>query len=128
MSLGQRSRAYSLARTYCFGLIVTSAALEMEETEVLVNAVLEKLDLGTLDITIPDIDEKIDEIQAEIDRIKSTDPYQYKFLLTDPEAVKQKKQELRDELKEYENYGRQLDDILDGMLEKGVITLTWQMN
>ncbi len=101
---------------------------EMEETEVLVNAVLEKLDLGTMDITIPDIDEKIVEIQAEIDRIASTDPYQYKFLLTDPEAVKQKKQELRDELKEYEDYGKQLDEILDGMLEKGVITLTWQMS
>lgn len=101
---------------------------EMEETEVLVNALLEKLDLGTMDITIPDIDEKIIAIQEEIERITSTDPYQYKYLLEDADAVEQKKQELRDELKEYEDYGKQLDEILNGMLEKGVITLTWQMN
>ena len=101
---------------------------EMEETEVLVNALLDKLDLGTMDIVIPDINEKIREIEAEIEKITSTDPYQYKDLLEDPKAVEQKKQELRDELKEYEDYGRQLDEMLDGMLEKGVITLTWRMN
>lgn len=101
---------------------------EMEEIEVLVNAVLDKLDLGTMDITIPNIDEKIAEIQAEIERITNTDPYQYKFLLEDAEAVEQKKQELRDELKEYEDYSKQLDEMLDGMLENGGVTLKWLMN
>ena len=100
---------------------------EMEETEILVNALLEKLDLGTMDITIPDIDDKIVEIEAEIERIVSTDPYQYKYLLDDKEAVAQKKQELRKELKEYEDYSKQLDEILNGLLGKGV-TLTWRMN
>ncbi|MCR5502756.1 MAG: hypothetical protein K6F53_07090 [Lachnospiraceae bacterium] len=101
---------------------------EMEETEVLINAVLAKMDLGAEDISIPDIGEKIEEIRAEIERIKNTDPYRYKFLLEDPEAVEQKKQELRDELKEYEDYGRQLDGILDGMLANGGVKLTWRMN
>ena len=101
---------------------------EMEETEVLVNVLLEKLDLGTMDITIPDIDEKIEEIQAEIDRITSTDPYQYKHLLEDPEAVEQKKQELRDELEEYEDYSKQLDEMLNGTLENGGVTIKWLMN
>ena len=100
---------------------------EMEEAEVLVNSLLEKLNLGTLDITIPDIDEKIIEIEAEIEKITSTDPYQYKYLLEDPEAVEQKKQDLRKELKEYEDYGKQLDEILNGLLQKGV-TLTWRMS
>lgn len=101
---------------------------EMEEAEVLVNAVLEKLNLVTIDITIPNIDEKIEEIQAEIDKIMSTDPYQYKLLLEDSEAVEQKKQELRDELKEYEDYGKQLDEMLDGMFLNGGLTIKWQMN
>lgn len=100
---------------------------EMEETEVLVNSLLEKLNLGTSDITIPDIDEKIIEIEGEIEGITSTDPYQYKYLLEDPDAVSQKKQELRKELKEYKDYGKQLDEILNGLLQKGV-TLTWRMN
>ena len=100
---------------------------EMEETEVLVNALLEKLNLGTMDITIPDIDEKIMELEAEIEGIMSVDPYQYKYLLNDPDAVSQKKQELRKELKEYENYGKQLDEVLNSLLGKGV-TLTWRMN
>ncbi len=99
---------------------------EMEETEILVNSVLEKLNLGTLDITIPDIDEKIHEIEAEIEQITGTDPYQYKYLLADEEAVEQIKQELRAELKDYEDYGRQLDEILNGLLQKGV-KISWRM-
>ena len=100
---------------------------EIEETEVLINSLLEKLDLGTLDITIPDIDEKIIEIETEIENITSTDPYQYKYLLEDPEAIEQKKQELRKELEEYEDYGKQLDEILNGVI-KGGVTITWRMN
>lgn len=100
---------------------------EMEETEILVNALLDKLNLGTLDITIPDIDEKIAEIEEEIEKITSTDPYQYKFLLEDEEAVLMKKEELRGELKEYEDYCKQLDEILNGFLQKGV-TMTWLMS
>lgn len=100
---------------------------EMEETEVLVNALLDKLELGTMDITIPDIDEKITEIEKEIERITTTDPYQYKYVLDDMDAVFQKKEELRKEIKEYEDYGKQLDEILNGFLQNGV-TLTWRMN
>ena len=101
---------------------------EMEEVEVLVNALLEKLDLGASDIEIPNIEEKIAEILNEIEKITTTDPYCYKDLLGDAEAVQQKKQELRDELKDYEDYGRQLDDMLDGILGRGGVTLTWLMN
>lgn len=100
---------------------------EMEEIEVLVKALLDKLDLGTLDITIPDINEKIAELEAEIDRIKTTDSYRYKHILDDLDMVSQKKEDLRKEIKEYEDYGKQLDEILNGLLQNGV-TLTWRMN
>ena len=99
----------------------------MEETEILVDTLLKKLNLGTIDITIPDIDEKIAELEVEIEKITSTDPYQYKYLLEDPAAVSQKKQELRMELKDYEEYGKQLDEILDSLLQKGM-KLIWRMN
>lgn len=94
---------------------------EMEETEVLINKVLEELDVGTLEITIPDIDEKIIELEVEIAGITGTDPYQYKYLLADKEAVALKKEELGQELKEYEDYEKQLDEILSEMILEGVI-------
>ncbi|MBO4902098.1 MAG: hypothetical protein J5518_04840 [Lachnospiraceae bacterium] len=100
---------------------------EMEEVEVLVSAALDKLGTGTVLIMIPDIENKILELEEEIERIKNTDTYQYRYLLEDKEAVAQKKQELKDELKEYEDYGKQLDEILDGMIQNGV-KITWKMN
>lgn len=100
---------------------------EMEETEVLINAVLEKLDLGTLEIEIADIDGKIKSLEEEIERIKSTDPYQYKYLLEDEDGVAQKKEELQDECREYVAYSAQLDEILNNLVQKGV-KITWRMS
>ena len=100
---------------------------EMEETEILINSVLDKLALGEMDITIPDIETKIAGLEAEIEKIKSTDPYQYKYLLEDSTAVSEKKESLKNELKEYEEYSSQLDEVLEGIMQKGV-TFTWRMN
>ena len=66
-----------------------------------------------MEIEIPDIDEKIEELEAEIMQIKSVNPYQYKYLLMDPDAVEQKKEALRKELKDFEEYSQQLQQMLD---------------
>ena len=100
---------------------------EMEELEVIINALFKKLDLGDIDVTITDIEEKILEIENEIEKIKITEPYQYKFFLNDSEAVLRKKKELGKELKEYEDYCRNLEEILDQLLKSGVI-IEWKMN
>ncbi len=100
---------------------------EMEETEVLVTAVLDRLGMDTEDCVIPDIKEKIAEIEAEIEKIIETDPYQYKYLLGDPELVREKKDDLKKELNEYEDYSNQLEEILQGYLEGGMKIL-WRMN
>ena len=88
---------------------------EMEETEVLINALLEKKNPGTEEIEIPDIDEKIAGLETEIEKIKSTDPYQYKYLLMDPDAVEAKKESLRKELEDFKEYSAQLQKMLDEM-------------
>lgn len=103
-----------------------NALHEMEETEVLINALLERLNLGTMEITIPGIEERIAEVEEEIERIISTDPYRYRELLEDPKAISEKRTEL-EELQEFEEYEKQLDEILDGLLLRGV-NLTWRMN
>jgi hypothetical protein len=96
----------------------------LQELEVLVIQALENIDLDDLDI--PDIEEKIADLEVEIRNILETDPYQYKFLLADSEAVKAKKEDLKNELKTYEDYGKQLDKVLEDILGSGV-TITWQM-
>lgn len=99
----------------------------MQETEVLITKALEQMGNEIIDVEIPNIDEKIEELEAEIIKIRETDPYQYKFLLEDPEAVEEKKNSLKEEKKSYEEYGNQLDEILNGLLENGV-SFTWRMN
>ncbi len=100
---------------------------EMEETEVLINALLEKLEIDTARIVIPDIREKTAELEREIEQIKSKDPYRYKDILESDEAVTQKKAELKAELQEYADYSDQLEEMLKGYL-KGRMKITWRMN
>ncbi len=100
---------------------------ELQEAEILVNKVLEQLGNETMDVEIPDIDEKIEALEAEISKIRETDPYQYKFILEDAEAVQAKKDSLKEEKKAYEEYSDQLEEILKGLLENGV-SFIWRMN
>ena len=97
----------------------------LQELEVLVMQALESVSLDDLDI--PDIEDKIAELESEIKTIMETDPYQYKFLLADSKAVEAKKEDLRAEMKTYEDYSKQLDEVLEGILGSGV-KITWQMN
>lgn len=64
------------------------------------------------DIVIPDLAGKIKRVEDEIEKILSTDPYLYKLLLADAEAIESKKAQLRDEIKEYKEYEKQLDELI----------------
>lgn len=97
---------------------------ELEELEVLVDKALEALGQDKAEISIPDIDFKIEKLYEEIEKIRTTDPYLYKQLLEDPSLVKEKKQELENELKEYKEYADQLDQQLKQFIVEGG-TFTW---
>ena len=100
---------------------------DMEELEVLVKNALEALKIGSYEIEIPDLDAKIEAVEAEINRIISTDPYQYKFLLSDPKAVEEKRQALEEQKQSYIDYEKQLDEAIEGILKSGV-KIIWKMN
>jgi len=100
---------------------------DMEEAEVLVVAALEQLGIGNMEIEIPDIEDKIAEVEAEILKIRETEPYTYQYLLNDAEAVEEKKKSLEEELISFEEYGQQLDEILEGIMASGV-KIKWDMN
>ena len=82
---------------------------ELEELEVLVNRYLESINHTHINIEIPDIHEKIFNLNREIDNIIHTDPYQYKYVIVDKELIIKKKEELLKELSDYKRYISELD-------------------
>ena len=100
---------------------------ELEEAEILVNKFLVDHHLDGNEIKIQDIDTKIEKLKEQIQKIKETNPYQYRFLLQDQEAVQKKKRELQKELEEYRVYEQELDQLLEQMMKNGVSFL-WRMN
>ncbi|HPY85255.1 MAG TPA: hypothetical protein PLS20_09510 [Ruminococcus flavefaciens] len=84
----------------------------------------EALGQGQTEITIPDIDFKIERLYEEIEKIKTTDPYLYKNLLEDSASVQEKKNALDEELNEYKEYAKQLDQELKQFIVDGG-TFTW---
>ena len=93
---------------------------EMKELEVLVVSAL-KEDGSDVAVEIPDLEEKIASLEKEIEKITTTDPWRYQFLLNDPEAVKEKKEALQEELKKYQEHSAQLDKMLEEILPDGTV-------
>ncbi len=100
---------------------------DMEELEILVNKALERLNMGCTEIEIPNLAEKIEAVEAEIKKIRETDPYQYKYLLEDPELVAEKRRDLEEQIRSYTEYEKELDSVIDGLLKSGV-KIIWKMN
>ena len=100
---------------------------DIEEVEVLVHRVLDQMGVKEIEINIPDINLKIEEVEQEIRDIKSKNPYLYKFLLEDKEAISEKKESLNHELEEYQDYSKQLDDVIEEMISGGV-KIIWKMD
>ena len=85
---------------------------ELEELEVLVNTCLAAKQGRNETLHIENVETKIKSLEQEIDRIVSTAPYTYRFLLEDNRQKEAKKEELQQEIKEYEQYAKELDDVL----------------
>lgn len=84
----------------------------LEELIVLVESAVKNGEINTQGIVIPDIEEKIIQLEAEVEEIVNTTPYTYGSLLNDFEKIDQLKTELQLELEEYEKYSKELDEVL----------------
>lgn len=100
---------------------------DLMELEVFVQRALEQMGVGKIEVEIPDIDDKIQKLEEEIKEIMETDPYQYKYLLEDAEAVEIKLSDLKEELQNYTEYEKQLDEVLKELMINGG-GFVWQMN
>ena len=85
---------------------------DMEELQVLVNKALTDKGFDKSKIVIENIAEKIIKLEEEINRIITTDPYNFKFLLEDKEETAQRISNLQDEKKQYDGYRKELENIL----------------
>lgn len=92
---------------------------ELSELEVLVRKALKELGTEEVKVDIPDIEEKIEALRAEIEGIKQTEPYSLRYLIEDEEAAEKKKAELREELETYQKYRKELNEVILQMLQSG---------
>ena len=100
----------------------------LSELEVLISKELSGITGEAAAIHIPDIEKKTAALKEEIGLIMDTDPYQYKFLLADKEAVAAKKDDLTRELNTYLEYSTQLDAMLAEITGKGDVDSLWGLN
>ncbi len=100
----------------------------LSELEVLARKALAGSGGNAARAEVPDIEERIEAVKAEIDDILHSEPYTYGALLENGEAVAQKKAALSKELEEYRKYREELENVIDSILEGGGITLQWRMN
>lgn len=101
----------------------------LAELEVLARKALQDLSIdGTTSVEIPDLEERIRQVREEIENIKSREPYTYRALLEDDNAVEKKKQELTRELETYRKYHQDLMDLTEKIIQEGGVRILWRMN
>lgn len=100
----------------------------LNELEVLIAKELSGITGEVTAVQIPDIENRIAALEEEIGHIMDTDPYQYKFMLADKEAVGAKKDDLTRELNTYLEYSAQLDALLNESIGKGNGDWLWDQN
>ena len=98
---------------------------ELEDLETLVRMALQKegVDLG--EPNIENLAAKISKLEDEINDILTSEPYIWEDLLSDPDKVSTKKEELNKSIEEYTKYKEELQKILEDLLSEGGATLAW---
>ena len=98
----------------------------LEELEVLVNRAMRDMGEDAMDIDYTDLEDRIEALEIKIGLILSDKPYIYGEFLEDEDKVKAKKAEMEKELKEYEDYALELEEVLADLMMQGGATIRWQ--
>lgn len=92
---------------------------ELRDLEILINKALEDNGIESMNIIIPDVAQRILDLENEIEQILSTEPYLYKELFADAFRMQAKKEELEKEIDEYKAYKTQLEAQLRELIGDG---------
>ena len=90
----------------------------IREAETLINHFLQELGEEPFSGEIENLPEKINDLETEISNILSTEPYSFKLLLEDDEAMEKKHKELDEEIEYYRNYKAELQAHLERLIAK----------
>ncbi len=74
---------------------------------------------------INDLDERIADLEAEINEVITSEPYTYLELLMSPERTAEKKHILHQLIDEQKEYSSELTTTLDDLLSEGGSSITW---
>ena len=84
---------------------------QLKETEFLIIQAIKKYSDTEEIYEIENIDEKIENLRKEIEKIISSDPYQYKFLLKNTELMEEEKNAIKNETEQYQKYIDELNEV-----------------
>lgn len=84
---------------------------ELKETEFLIVQAIKKYSHTEEIFEIKNIDEKIEKLRKEIEKIISSDPYQYKFLLENADLIEEEINSIKNETEQYRQYIDELNEI-----------------
>ena len=85
---------------------------EIKDAEIAIIKILKQNFFNDLIFEIDDVNNKIIKIKEEINTIKNTDPYMYKYLLDNSDEIKDKKDELKEQIQGNQRYLDELQKIL----------------
>ena len=88
----------------------------IREAKTLINRFLKEHGAEPEPAEIEDLPEKITDLETEIAHIVGNEPYTYKFLLEDPDAVEKKRKDLEEEKESYLIYKKELQAHLESLL------------
>ena len=101
---------------------------KLEDLEVLINRKMKELGEDGFELSITEIEKRIERLEKQIADILSTKPYTYGEILSEPEERRKHKEVLEKELEEYKTYAKSLEEALETLISEGGGTFTWQMN
>ena len=100
----------------------------LSELEVLTDRALRESGGGGAPAEIPDLEERMEELKKEMEEIRRTEPWIWRAVLDDPEAVEKKKARLEKELSEAKAYRERLEEALRDLRQGGEGRILWMTN
>lgn len=91
---------------------------ELENLEELMNVFLKNEGIEECSMVIPNVGERIKELEEEIEKIITTEPYTYKKLFDDPFLAEEEKKKYQQDIEEYVAYKQELTVNRDTLREE----------
>lgn len=100
----------------------------LSDLEALVGRALRERGEAGFSVKIPDVLERMEEIRKEMEEIRRTEPWIWRLILDDPEAVRLKREQLEKELSDAEQYRQRLEQALADLKTGGEGKILWMTN